>query len=121
MTASQFATAIGIVESGQNALTWGDFAGSPFLPRAMGRFQIWAAEFQTWAPRLNIVAEVNETWDSVVQRLLEAFYPFHTAQGLTDVEVAMTWHRGHEVKPSDPEWDTAYAEKFARAVASLTP
>jgi hypothetical protein len=116
VTPEQFATAIGQIESRGNALAWGDYIGTPSLPRAMGRFQIWAAELWTWALRLKIVPTENETYDSWVFRILCAFFPFHTAQGLTPVQVAMTWHLGHEVIESDSEWDAVYAAEFNAAV-----
>ena len=112
MTPQQFSAVIGYIESGGNYQRWGD-AG-----RAMGRFQMHPDEMWTWAHRLTIAPELNETWDSFIERLVEAFYSFHLAT-LAPVEVAMTYHEGHVVKEGDPSWDAQYAQKFNAAAAGL--
>ena len=120
VTPSQFAWAIGVIESGSNALRWGDFVGTPSLPQACGRYQIHPAELWTWAMRLRCFPSVGDTWDAWMQRIVEGFYTYHQAQGLTDVEIGVCWHLGHIALPTDPDWnDENYPERFTRAAASV--
>ena len=115
MTPQAFATAIGIVESN----------GNPNAPlgdggRAIGRFQMHPDEMWTWARRLSIAPAANETWDSFIGRIVQAFYTFHCSEALTDVQIAMTYHIGHILRENSPEWDLGYAEKFSNAARGLT-
>lgn len=114
MSPDQFATAIGIVESnGDSDVPLGDDG------RALGRWQIHPDEMWTWAKRLTLAPQVNETWDSFVGRLIKGFYSFHTVQTLTDVQIAMTWHLGHISREDSPDWDLAYADKFRNAARTV--
>jgi hypothetical protein len=110
MTPRQFSHALAIVESTDNPNTPKGDGG-----RADGRWQIHPDEMWTWAHRLALAPQLGETWDSFVERIVEGFYSFHTAQ-LAPIEVAMTWHIGHVVHFGGAAWDAGYAAKFATAV-----
>jgi hypothetical protein len=117
MTPTEFATAIGSIESGNNPLTWGDWTGTPYLPQAVGRYQLHPAWMWEWAARLNILPTVDDTLDSWQTRLVEGFFTFNVARGLDPVACAVFLHLGHIAQPTDPDWnDQNYPQKFERAL-----
>lgn len=120
MTPQQFSDCIGSIESGQNALAWGDYTdGSPSLPQAMGRFQVHPATLWLWTSRLGKQPTLTDTYDSWSEKVVQGFYIFHQAQKLTDVEIAVAWHLGHVAKPTDSDWnDEDYPTRFTRAAAA---
>ena len=105
MTAQQFATILGLVESDGNIAAWGDAAHGAYL--AVGRFQVHPA----WLFDHILKPAVSETWDSWVERMVEAFYTPRAY--LPPVEVAMWFHIGHRVQPDENDWDAPYAKRFA--------
>ena len=114
VTPLAFATAIGLVESNGNPNSkLGDDG------RALGRFQVHPDECWGWAKRLSLAPQLSETWDSFVERIVEGFYSFHTDQGLTAIQTAMTWHIGHIVREESPDWDLGYASRFVDAARTL--
>jgi hypothetical protein len=106
MTAQEFSKALGMTESrGDPNVEPGD-GGC-----AMGRFQAHPDWLDTWKPHYGIRARLNETWDSMVERVIEAFFADHSRY-LTPLLIAMYYHKGHQVIPDDPDWDKTYAARF---------
>lgn len=129
MTAREFATAIGIVESNGNIhVSLGD------ADRAMGRFQMHPDWWDTWQPKSGIRAVIGNTWDKWQQEVLEWFFTVHTKTTIVSrllsllrlktiiadpVVLAMYYHLGHIAKPTDADWDVNYANKFKKAAGLL--
>ena len=86
--------------------------------RAAGRFQIHPDWMDTQEKRFGLRPELNETWDSLFTRLVTAFFEHYGAQ-MSDVEVAMYFHIGHRVLPTDRDWDAKYAERFQVFAADM--
>ena len=106
MTPSQFAAALAGTESNDNVnAPLGDHGC------AMGRFQAHPDWVDTWSKHYDLWARDDETWDSRIERLVEAFADDHL-QWLSAVEVAMYFHLGHRAIPTDKDWDAAYAKRF---------
>lgn len=114
MTPQQFSTALGLTESNGNPNSpLGDHG------RALGRFQVHPDWVFDWSNRLGIVPKLSETWDSFVERMVQAFYTHHVGGTLSDVEIAMAFHIGHLVHNYDPDWDSAYADRFTLECGKL--
>ena len=112
MTAAQFAEAIGQVESGNNPNAPLGDAG-----RALGRYQCHPDWIWTQCRHFTLAPFLNETWDAFVTRLVEAFYVAYSPF-MSDVEVAMYFHMGHRVHPTDGDWDRDYANRFSAAAST---
>ena len=111
MTAQHFAYAIGKVES--NNTPYGAFGDGG---RAMGRWQIHPDTLDTYKRMFSISATLGETWDSLIYRIVIAFYDHYTLiEKLTAPECAMTWHIGHPMHIDSPGWDANYNERFLQA------
>lgn len=111
MTPQQWAQAIAIIESSNRSNPPLGDSG-----RALGRYQMWPSWVFEWAKRLNLYPTVNETWDAYFTRLIQGYFTFRTKQGLTPVQAAVSFHRGHVVKEGDPDWlADDYAERFNAA------
>lgn len=80
--------------------------------RAMGRWQVHPDWVDTWSKHYDIWARENETWDSRIERLVNAFIEDHR-QFMSLVAVAMYFHLGHRAISTDKDWDADYAKKFA--------
>lgn len=105
MTAQEWVSAIGEVESNNNPnAPLGDGG------EAQGRWQIHPSWWDTWQPRSGIRATNRDTWDSWQIRVLEWFFNYHPT--LQPVVLAMYFHLGHFATPTDPDWDTDYAARF---------
>lgn len=106
MTPAQFSHVLGLVESSGNEYAWGDSG------RALGRFQVHPAWLFEAATRYAIQPTVDDTWDIFVERVVLAFFASNIINS-NPLKVAMHFHRGHEVEPSDPDWDVLYSGRFA--------
>jgi hypothetical protein len=108
MTAAKFAYALGKVES--NNTPYGKFGDSG---QAMGQWQIHPDTMDTYKRMFSISATLGETWDSLVYRIVIAFYNHYTfMENLSAPECAMTWHIGHPMRENDPGWDAKYNTDF---------
>ena len=114
MTPSQFAAALAGTESNDNVnAPLGDHGC------AMGRFQAHPDWVDTWSKHYNLWAREDETWDSRVQHLIEAFADDHL-RFLSPVVAAMYYHIGHPTVLGDKDWDAKYAERFQVYAARAT-
>jgi hypothetical protein len=115
MTPQNWAKAIAIVESGDRSNPLMGDGG-----RARGRYQMHPDFYDEWKLNLNIHAQLGETWDSQDTRIAIAYFTFRTGQGLTAIQAAVSYHRGHIVREGDPDWlADDYAAKFADAARSI--
>ena len=105
VTVDQFLKALAVTESADDPEAWGD-AG-----RAMGRWQIHPDRFWHECQLGKIFPKLGETWDQVVARILRAIAGFYLEK-VTPAEIAMYWHLGHWVLPTDSTWDQKYASRF---------
>lgn len=112
LTPAQFAAAIALVESGGISASWGDDG------RAMGAFQAHPDWVSTWARRNQCYAQVGDTWDAWVCRIIMAEYERRIAV-MDEVGVAMWYHLGHTSLAGGAGWDRAYAARFAAARARV--
>lgn len=116
MTPANFAKAVALVES--------DDRSNPPMGddgRALGRYQMHPDFVAEWAVKLKVTPTLGETWDSYFGRLIQQYFSFRTGQGLTAVQAAVSYHRGHICKENDADWlDDDYAARFADAARSLT-
>ena len=88
--------------------------------QAFGRYQMHPSWVFEWAKRLNIYPTVSETWDNYFTRLIQAYFTFRMGQGLTAIQAAVSFHRGHICRETDPDWlYDDYALRFTRAVTGL--
>ncbi len=110
MTGEQFARAISETESHRNPRAYGDGG------RALTSFQCHAAWLLQWAAALLLNPLVSETWESFVGRVVAAFFEHHF--GWAPVDLAMYYHRGHAVRRTDNDWDSAYEDRFYVAVTT---
>ena len=111
MPAINFVRALALTESSDNPnAPLGDHGC------AQGRWQAHPDWVDTWSKHYNIWARVNESWDSRIQRLVEAFADDHLRLYLP-VEVAMYFHLGHLSHPTDTDWDADYAKRFESFLA----
>jgi|ERR1700722_6509936 len=115
MTSSQFAHALGTVES--NNTPYGKFGDGG---RAMGQWQLHPDALDTDKNLLGISALLGETWDAYVHRIVTAFYLHYTSKGYNAPEIAMIWHLGHPIHTNDPGWDSNYNANFLRAAGWAT-
>jgi hypothetical protein len=115
MTPQNFATAIAIVESGNRSNPPMRDGG-----QARGRYQMHPSFWQEWVAKLNITAQLGETWDSLDTRIVQGYFTVRTGQGLTALEAAVSFHVGHICREGDDTWDAQYAADFAAAVGTLT-
>lgn len=112
MTPQQFAQAIGQIESG-------DHTNAPLGDegRAFGRFQTHIDWLWQWANSLHISPALGETLDSFQNRVVQAYFTKRIEQGLTPVEAAVSYHRGHICREGDADWAADdYAQRFDAAV-----
>ena len=113
ISASQFTTALGLTESD----------GNPNAPlgddgRAVGRFQAHPDWQWTWAKHYNLAPNLDEKWDSWIERLVMAFAADHLKY-MTPEKVAMYFHLGHMSAPIDKGWDADYAARFNARLATV--
>jgi len=113
MTASQFGFALYMTESQGNHEAWGD-GGC-----AVGLYQVHAAWLFEHANKYHVAPLVDERFNDWVARVVSAFYS-DWSRTLPQLEVAMFFHRGHQVPPASDEWDGEYANRFARYAALAT-
>lgn len=114
MTPVNFAAAIAVVESSNRS--------NPPLSdggRARGRYGLHPDFFDEWRGKLNLSAELSETWDSWDGRIVMGYFTVRTGQGLTAIQAAVSFHVGHIVREDDPTWDAQYASDFADAARGL--
>ena len=115
MTAQEFAHAIAIIESGDRSNPpMGDDG------RARGRYQVHPDFYEEWMTRLNLHAQLGETWDGLDSRIVQGYFTFRTGMGLTPVQAAVSYHRGHICREGDSDWlADDYAARFTAAAESL--
>jgi hypothetical protein len=113
VTPQEFAHAIAIVESGDRSNPpMGDDG------RARGRYQMHPDFYEEWKLNLNIHAQLSETWDSLDTRIVQGYFTFRTGQGLTPVQAAVSYHRGHICREGDSDWlKDNYAARFNAAAS----
>lgn len=109
VSVDQFLKALAVTESADDPEAWGD-AG-----RAMGRWQVHPDRLWSEARLRELEPHLGETWDQFVACVLRAVFAKFIGFGRADV-VAMYWHVGHLVHPTDPDWDQKYAERFGVAL-----
>lgn len=116
MTPAEFAHVIALVESS-------DRSNPPLGDdgRAVGRYQMHPDWVWQWAGTLRIVPMLNETWDAFFTRLVQGYFAKRTEQGLTAVQAAVSYHRGHICREEDPDWlADDYAARFRDAARTLS-
>ena len=111
MTPEAFSTAIAIVESGNRS--------NPPLGddgRARGRYQLHPDFYDEWKTKLNIQVILGETWDSMDTRIVQGYFTLRMGQGMTAVQAAVSFHRGHPCREGDSDWlADDYASRFCDA------
>lgn len=108
-TVDQFLKALAVVESHDDPEAWGD-AG-----RAMGRWQVHPDRLWHEMQHGLIFPKLGETWDQLVARVLRTIWQFYFDK-VTPLEIAMYWHVGHWVTPTDSTWDKKYEAKYIAAL-----
>lgn len=113
MNPSEFAKAIAIVESS-------DRSNPPLSDdgRARGRYGMHPDFYEEWKLKLNIHAQLSETWDSLDTRIVMGYFTFRMGMGLTAVQAAVSYHVGHIVREGDDTWTQDYADRFVAAAAT---
>lgn len=105
-----FAYKLAVIESGNNPnVKLGDNGC------ALGRWQIHPDRLWDEAHHYGVAPQLDESWDSLVRRVLNAVFAARTKQGYSPIDIAMYWHLGHFTQPGDADWDTLYAERFNAA------
>lgn len=113
MTAAEFLKVLGETESGDNPnARLGDNG------RALGRFQVHPDWVWTQCRRFGLQPALDETWDSFITRLVIEFFN-HNVSLMDDLSVAMYFHIGHHVAPTETAWDGPYAERFQTFAANI--
>ena len=107
MTPQQFAQALRMTESLGNPRAWGD------ADEALTSYQVHPAWLWDRIDRFHLEPAVTETWESWIGRYVEAFYDSYWPL-MSEVQIAMFFHRGHPVEVADRDWDVPYAARFAK-------
>lgn len=86
---------------------------------AIGRFQTHIDWLWAHARKYVITPSVGVTLDEFQESVIGAFYRDPEFQELTDLQKAMTFHKGHVTTEAHGGWDADYADRFAARLASL--
>ena len=108
-TLDQFLKALAVVESSDDPEAWGDGG------RAMGRWQVHPDRLWQEMHSHQITPKLGETWDHLVERVLRVIF-IDSYPGTAALMIALYWHVGHWVRPSDSTWDAYYAARFQAAL-----
>jgi hypothetical protein len=115
-------------ESKDDPCVWGDhLKEKPFLPMAVGRWQMHPSAYATWGPKPKDFGGEERTWDWALEFAVRAFFragrkkqcnllsailgaaEMNAAQAL---QLAMAWHLHGQIKFSG--WDDHYADRFMK-------
>jgi hypothetical protein len=110
MTPQQFALALRQTESDSNPRAYGDDG------LALTSYQVHPAWVWDQIRRAPVTPRVDDSWEAWIEQIVCKFYRIRM-QTSSEVQIAMEFHIGHFVAPTDTAWDVPYAARFAKFAA----